>query len=216
MTNAPRLVTTLLVSLLLGACSTAYYKAMETIGVEKRDIMVDRVENARNAQAEAKEQFSSALERFSAMVKVDGGELEKTYSQLKSELEASEEQAEAVRDRIAAVEDVSEALFDEWEQELTLYSNASLRETSRRRMQATRRAYEELIRKMHRAESTMTPVLAAFRDQVLFLKHNLNARAIASLEREYATIDRDIRRLVNEMEASIQEADRFIRQLQEP
>ncbi len=210
-----RIVSIALACLLLSACSGAYYRAMETIGIEKRDIMVDRVEAARDAQAEAKEQFTSALERFGALVKFDGGDLESIYDRLNSELKKSERRAEAVRNRIAAVEDVSEALFDEWEEELTQYTNASLRETSRRRMQATRQAYEELIRKMRRAESTMMPVLAAFRDQVLFLKHNLNARAIASLEREYATIDRDIRRLVNEMEASIREADSFIRQLQQ-
>ena len=34
----------------------------------------------------------------------------------------------------------------------------------------------------------MKPVLAAFHDQVLVLKHNLNARAIASLEGTAVTL----------------------------
>ena len=34
---------------------------------------------------------------------------------------------------------------------------------------------------MRLAESRIEPVLKSFRDQVLFLKHNLNAKAIASL-----------------------------------
>lgn len=51
---------------------------------------------------------------------------------------------------------------------------------------------------------------AAFYDQVLFLKHNLNARAIASLKGNVASIESDIAVLIREMEASIREANRFI------
>ena len=35
--------------LALGGCDTAYYKTMEQLGHHKRDIMVDRVESARDA-----------------------------------------------------------------------------------------------------------------------------------------------------------------------
>ena len=44
------------VCLLIG-CEKAYYKTMESIGYHKRDIMVNRVQDARSAQEEAKEQF---------------------------------------------------------------------------------------------------------------------------------------------------------------
>ncbi len=101
---------------LLG-CESTYYKTMETVGYHKRDIMVDRVQEARDAQ---------------------------------------------------------------------------------------------LIGAMKRAERKIDPVLAAFRDQVLYLKHNLNAQAIASLQSEPASIETDVAKLIKEMEASIKEADAFI------
>jgi hypothetical protein len=66
---------------------------------------------------------------------------------------------------------------------------------------------------MHAAESKMTPVVNAFRDQVLFLKHNLNSRAIASLRSELATIEGDISALIVDMENSITESNRFLSEL---
>ncbi len=199
--------------ILLAGCSSAYYGAMEKIGIHKRDILVDRVEEARDSQQETKEQFASALERFSSVVNFDGGDLEDKYNQLKSELEKSEEQAEEVRERIEAVEDVAEALFDEWQAELEQYSSASLRRSSERQLQSTRRDYQKLIGAMKRAEAKIDPVLNPLRDQVLYLKHNLNARAISSLQAELGTIEADVSRLIKEMEASINEADAFIKTL---
>lgn len=203
----------LLLAPLLAGCQQAYYKTMEEFGYHKREIMVDRVEDARDSQAEAKEQFASALERFGALVAYDGGDLEKLYDKLAGELEDSEDRAADVREHIDGVEDVAGALFAEWEAELKQYSNPKLRASSQRQMQQTRRQYETLIKAMRRAEAKMEPVLAAFRDQVLFLKHNLNARAVAALEGELDRVESDIAVLIRDMEASIAEADSFIESL---
>ena len=200
---------------LMAGCSSAYYSAMEKVGVHKRDILVDRVEKARDSQEETKEQFASALERFSAVVNFEGGDLEDKYQELNTVFEESEEQAEEVRERIDAVEDVAEALFEEWEEELEQYSSASLRRSSERKLQQTRNHYRQLAAAMQRAEAKIDPVLDVLRDHVLFLKHNLNARAIASLQSELVTIRTDVNRLIKEMEASIKEADAFIDALKE-
>ena len=198
------------VSILLMGCSSAYYGTMEKLGYHKRDLMVNRVESARDAQQEAKEQFESALEKFAHVLKVDGGELEEKYEQLKTAYDKSNARAETVRDRIEAVEDVSEALFDEWQAELDQYSSDSLRRSSARKLKQTRRQYTQLIAAMKRAEKKMEPVLSAFHDQVLFLKHNLNARAIASLQTELVSVEAEVNSLIRDMEVSIKEADAFI------
>ncbi|MDB6168857.1 MAG: ATPase involved in repair [Verrucomicrobia bacterium] len=200
-------------ALLLAAagCSNAYYGAMEKFGFAKREILVDRVEATRKAQTQAKEQFASALEHFLAVTHADGGDLQKKYDELNREFQRSEEQAKEVRSRIAAVEDVADALFREWQQELKQYTSAPLRNESQRQLDSTRRRYDTLIRLMRRAADRMDPVLGAFRDQVLFLKHNLNARALASLDSTKASLEADISRLISDMEASIREAESFIR-----
>lgn len=210
-----RLPAAVLAALLLGACSTAYYNALETFGIEKREILADRVEGARNAQEDAKEQFSSALERFQSVVNFEGGDLEEMYDSLNDEFERSQARAQAVRDRIDAVEDVSDALFDEWEDELELYSDENLRSASEDALITTRRRYGELISVMHEAENRMDPVLEVFQDQVLFLRHNLNSRAIASLRTEAVEVEAEIDQLIRAMEQAIAESNRFLSDLEQ-
>jgi len=192
-------------------CQTAYYNTMEKLGWDKRDILVDRVEEARDAQEAAKEQFRSALEEFQAVVAVDGGELERKYDKLSTEFKRSEAKATAVTERIDSVESVGNALFKEWENELEQYSNDELRRSSQRKLVDTRARYNDLVGAMRRAEAKIAPVLDSFRDQVLYLKHNLNARAIASLRTELASVENETEALIRAMESSIAEADEFIR-----
>lgn len=198
-----------------GGCQKVYYDTMEKFGVHKRDIMVDRVREARDSQEEAKVQFKSALEQFSTVLNFKGGELEDKYKTLQAEYDKSAAKAEEVKNRIDAVEDVSDALFAEWEDELDQYTSASLRQDSERKMAQTKRQYEKLIEAMRRAEARIAPVLNAFRDQVLYLKHNLNAQAIASLQGELVDVEADIAELIREMEKSIGEADSFIKTMLE-
>lgn len=196
--------------LLLSACTTMYLEGLEKVGIPKRDVMVYRVEKARDTQQETKEQFKSALEQFTAATNFQGGDLEATYKRLNDAYEASLGKAEEVRSRIADIESVSEALFTEWKQEITQYSNASMRQNSQRKLEATQAHYHQLISSMKQAESKIQPILTVFNDQVMYLKHNLNARAIASLKGELGNIKSDVSALIASMERSINEANAFI------
>ncbi len=208
-----RLLPCLPALLLLTGCSSAYYGAMEKVGFAKRDILVSRVEKARSAQAEAKEEFTDALQAFLAVTRVDGGELKRKYEELNDRFKASESAAQEVRERIDAIEAVAGALFEEWGNELGLYSNPELRARSQEQLAATRTRYTALLGTMRRAAAGMDPVLATYRDQVLFLKHNLNAQAIRSLDTTSRTLQQDVSKLIAGMEQSIREADAFIKGL---
>ena len=191
-------------------CSSAYYGAMEKVGVHKRDILVDRVEGARDSQEEAQEQFKSALEQFDSVVKLEDTDLKKAYDQLNSEYEASVNAADDVSSRIRKVEDVSEDLFDEWEKELKLYENKELQRSSRAQLKQTQFRYDEMLAKMKQAEQSMEPVLKIFRDNVLFLKHNLNAQAIGSLQSEFSNLEGEISALIAKMNTAIESSNAFI------
>ena len=206
-------ISLLLLLFALAGCSKLYYGTMEKFGYEKRDILVDRVEEARDAQTQAKEQFSSALEQFTEIVGFSGGDLEIKYNQLKEQFARSEDKAKAVTDRIDDVEKVAKALFNEWGNELDQYSSKQLRTASEKKLKDTKLRYEKLISAMNRASDKIDPVLDAFRDQVLFLKHNLNAKAISSLQDEVISVRSDVGELIKEMEASIAEANAFISQM---
>ena len=154
--KAPRLPVLLSLLLLLGlvaGCSSAYYNTMEKLGVHKRDIMVDRVVAARDAQTEAKEQFLTAMEQFRGVVAFQGGDLEREYHKLDATLQESEARAAAVRERISAVEDVSGALFSEWHDEIGQYSSETLRQASQRNYDVTKQKYAQLLKAMKKAEA---------------------------------------------------------------
>jgi len=212
-----RMLPALLILELMAGCAVHRIAIKEQFGYAKREQLVDKVQDARDGQMAAKRQFESALKEFLAVTSVSGEqlrELEARYDKLNEEYERSESRAKTVHDRIRSVQQVGDALFREWKEELNEYTNQSLRRSSEEQLESTRRQYARLIDVMKAAEARMTPVLAAFKDQVLFLKHNLNARAIASLQQNVEQIQNDVTRLVREMEASIAEANAFIEQMQ--
>ena len=204
----------LILTLFLAGCSGVYYDAMEKVGIPKRKILVDRVQAARGAQQEAKQQFASALEQFLAVTRVPATEMQATYGRLNDEFKRSEARAQEVHDRMDAIDNVAKALFEEWSGELAQYTNPTLRTQSERQLATTRQRYADLMRVMEQAAARMNPVLNAFRDQVLFLKHNLNAQAISALSGTTRELQQDISRLIADMEKSIKEADSFIASMQ--
>jgi hypothetical protein len=200
--------------LLAGAgCRSVMYSTYEKFGVYKRDLLKKRVVDARDEEKEAGEQFKDALTRLREMYGGSGSDLEKSYDKLKSEYDGSVEKAESVRKRVRDMETVADDLFREWESELQEISSESLRASSRDQLRQTRARYEDMHRAIKRAEQSMEPVLTKFRDHVLYLKHNLNAQAIASLKGEAVSIQNDIARLIEDMNNSIQQADTFIKQM---
>ena len=204
------LCASLVLTALLGACQGAYYSAMEKLGVPKREILVDRVEEGRDAQKDAKKEIVDALEAFKAVAGFEGGELEDVYDDLKDEYESSADAVEEVETRIAKIEDVASALFEEWSAEIDDMEDRALKKSSQNMLDDTRARYDRLIKAMKAAESKMQPVLTKLKDHVTYLKHNLNARAIASLQQNLVTIEGDVSALVRDMEKSIAEADAFI------
>ncbi|MCK9607253.1 MAG: DUF2959 domain-containing protein [Methylomonas sp.] len=189
----------------------AYYQSRESLlGHHKRDIVVVQVDQACESLKDSRDQFVDALEKFKTIARHDDSPLEIRYQQLKKRYDICRGKAEQVALRIQAIEEVSEALFAEWEAELDLYSSRSLRARSQQQLKKSRQQYGRLVKALRMAESRMQPVLAAFQDQVLFLKHNLNAHAIAALRHEFIEMGVDISKLIEVMEKTISEASQFV------
>ena len=207
--HAPLLIAMLTLST-LGGCKSAYYNVMGKLGYEKRDLLVDQVQDARKQQAETKETFASALDRFRASFDFDGGDIEQAYDKLSGEYDDMEREAERLRAEIDEVEDIADDLFDEWEDDIDDQTNADYRRLMKDQRSSTMKAYRAMIGKMHEAESKIDPVLNAFQERALLLKSALNAKMIASLETTSQELIGDIETLIREMNESIAEADEFI------
>lgn len=184
--------------------------SIDTFYQEPRDILISRVEAASDAQQETAEEFKSALEKFKEVVNFDGGDLEKKFNTLNAAYERSEEAANNITKRVDRVVRASNNLLSEWRDELAQYHDAAIKQRAEAQFDETRVKAEKLIAAMRKAEAKTKPVLGAFKDQVLFVKHNLNTQAISALQQESSIIEQDVSALIVEMEASIAEAEAFI------
>jgi hypothetical protein len=177
---------------------------------EPRDVLVDRVEEARDSQHAGAEQFRDALTEFKAVVNLPDSNLERQYTKLNAAHKRSQAAAAKIGKRIDRVVTASNRLLDEWRSELDDYNDPALRRTAQQQFDQTREQATRLISSMRQIEDRMRPVLASFQDQVLYLKHNLNLSAIAALEGEATIIESNIDSLIADMNRSIAEADAFI------
>ena len=69
-------------------CQSTYYAVWEKLGKEKRHLLKDQIENARDDQIEASEEFQDALTRLKAFNDFEGGKLEKAYNRISDDYEA--------------------------------------------------------------------------------------------------------------------------------
>jgi hypothetical protein len=197
----------------LAGCTSSYYKAMRTFGKEKRDILVSRVKDSKKDQQQAKEQIKTTMESFQALTGFKGGELEKNYKKLNGEYEKAADSAQKLHNRIDSIDQVSGDLFKEWQKEIDGMQDRKLKTQSSAMLRQSRLSEAGYVKAMRQTEARMTPVITAFHDQVTFLKHNLNARAIGSLKGTSAKMSTDVDVLMISLDGSMAQADSLIASL---
>jgi predicted secreted protein len=142
-----------------------------------------------------------------------GGSLEKNYKKLNGEYEKAADSAQKLHNRIDSIDQVSSDLFKEWQKEIDGMENKKLKLQSAGMLRQSRLNEAAYIKSMRQTEARMTPVITAFHDQVTFLKHNLNARAIGSLKGTSAKMSTDVDVLMVSLDGSIAQADTLIASL---
>jgi len=71
-----------------------------------------------------------------------------------------------------------------------------------------------MLKTMKESEASMQPVLATLNNNVLYLKHNLNAQAVGSLQGTFEDLEVDVDELIRQMNRSIERSNAFIAQMQ--
>ena len=186
------------------------YKTYELVGIEKRDLFKREINNVKDEQEDSKEAFSDALEKLQHFYSFDGGKIEKEYKKLKSSYENSQSEAKDLSESITKLDTVAQDLFKEWKNEIGTMENANLKKDSSKKLKETQDKYASLHKKLKNSEKKMSPILSKLKDQVTYLKHNLNASAIAGLKSEGDRIEADMGKLIQEMKEASREADDFI------
>lgn len=196
------------------AARNAGYAAYEMVGVQKRDLLKKRINETRDDQKEAGEQFADALEKLQKMYNLKGGKLESQYNRAKSSYDTSKEKVGELKSSRQKMETVAGDLFREWENEIGEIKTAEFKEKSRAKLESTRAKFNEFNRGLAASEAKMDPVLERLNDHMLYLKHNLNAQSVAQLKTENNRIENDIKNLIQNMNQSIREADSFIKSIE--
>ena len=200
--------------LFITGCNTVYYSAMEKIGKEKRHLLVDNVEDVKESQTKAQEEFTDALTRIKELYAFDGGDLEKFYKRFKDSYDDCDSRARQIEKRVNDVKEVAKDLFVEWEAEIKQIHDVKLKSGSRDSLRDAKAKYARLETVMAASTKKMYPVLAKLNDYVLYLKHNLNAKAIGSLSGEVVSIEKEVAELIEDMTVSVTEAQKFINSFQ--
>jgi hypothetical protein len=208
--NFARLLMAMITLIFLSGCSSAYYATMEKFGKEKRHLLIDNVEDVQESQTKAQEEFKDALTRIKELYAFDGGDLESFYNKLKDSYEDCDSRAKQIEKRISDVEKVAKDLFTEWEAEITQINDVKLKSSSENSLRKAKVKYRKLKTVMTKSTKGMYPVLTKLKDYVLYLKHNLNAKAVGSLSGEVVSIEKDVAKLITDMNESIKEAETFI------
>lgn len=189
----------------------AYNRTKEMFGVEKRDILVSEVKDARMIMEEVKMQFQSSMDLFKSVFGRTEGKLEEKHSLLMSEYKRAAKKAGGIEKSINSVAGAAEALFAEWEVELDHYTSKNLRASSEQRLQEAKDWNRQFLDSMARANEKAGPVLTAFSDLVLFSRHDLNSGAIDALSSELADVSEKVELLIDEIDVSISEADGLVK-----
>jgi uncharacterized protein YukE len=195
------------------AVSDVKYSTYELVGVEKRDLFKKEVANVKEDQEETGESFKDALTKLKELYAFEGGDLEEKHEELNASYLDAKEKSENVKKRIVKLDTVATDLFSEWKGEIHEISSKDLQKQSRAKLSETKKKYHELHKQLKVSESKVDPVLTKLKDQELFLKHNLNAKAIAGLKVESNKIQSEIQGLIDEMNESNKKAEEFIKTL---
>lgn len=197
----------------VSSCSTIYYSFWEAFGTEKRELLRDSIKKSNDIQEDTQSELQSALDRIRSEYKFDESELERTYDKLSSDYEAIKRKSESLSNRIDKVEDIANDLFGEWKDEAEEISNSKYKKESLKKREKTMTKFGELLKSMRNVEGSLKPFLVTFNDQVLFLKHNLNAKSLGAFKTEFRSIEKELSTLSQSIKKSSKEAEDFIDEL---
>lgn len=206
-------VLSLLCCVLLVSCQSTDPETGDKVGYPDLDPLLDRVGESRDALKTAVAQFQSAREQLSQYVGAPG-DLQATYAGTVSEYDAAVEDSVAVRSAIANVDQAADAVFEEWQVEVNVYTDARIKAVNQAKLGQTWQNYEGMLKVLRHSEAKLDPVLKALSENVTYLQDNLNVGAVASRAAKFAVIDKDLEALIRSMNTAIDSSDAFISSVQ--
>ncbi len=172
--------------------------------------LVERVHGAREQVSEVQTEFQTAFELFQRLTAPQAVELEELEDDFEDSFENCQEESEDLDGTLTAIRADSEKLFADWSADLERFSGDALRKKSETMMVETQERSQRVIASLESVQSKMEPVLMQLQDYALFFNHNLNPRAIATLEDTYDDFDAEVKAMRIEIEKAQEEMRSFL------
>lgn len=206
-----------LLALLSAACATggASIRVLGGSDAPHREL-VEHVHAAGAEACAAHADFRAAFELYQRLTAPQAVELEALSEQFEAALEECHDHAEELAERLEGARREHEALLEGWNAELARFSGETLRGKSEAMLQDTEARSQHVLAALERAQGSLQPVLLKLQDYALFFHHNLNARAIATLQDTYKGFDAEFRVLEGEFLRAEREVAGFLAAFVEP
>jgi hypothetical protein len=202
----------LVLACLLGGCSTMYYAAMSQLGWERRDILVHRIEVARDSLRATGRALDAAWRTFHAAAAADA-DAAVVPAHLQTAYAHTDASARDAQQHVAAVESAGRALFEAWREDVAGTEDAALRTRDAELYERARARYDSTLAAMRQALAGIPPVLDLLRDQAAFLQRDQGPAARGALRAALAAAVADAGRLQQDIGRAIIEANASVQQL---
>lgn len=207
------LLGTLGVALLLSSCQGMYYSTMARFGIDKRDILIERLDKTSEAMSRLDQRFEEMSTAYGATIHLEGGDLPAMHKEFAKSYDRTESAATSFHSRIGDIHSVAGALFEEWKLKTGEILDPDLREQSLRNFGHAQTSYTKLVRTMREVETEIDPVLTRFRDHVVFLKLNLHRMTLSSLQETEEELLLDVEHIRELLAQAIDETAAFTEQI---
>lgn len=178
-----------------------------------RDNFIVAIKDANSTQDAVKAQFQNASDQFMQLINFHGGALEDKYVELQKEYLKSKELLNDFQNKINKIKKSASNLFKEWDKEIEQYSDGKIQAKSKELKDESVKQYEMIIVLMERNEQNLEDYLKILGDNVLFLKHNLNSKAVFSLREVSAELQGNINDIILDIDNSITKTNEFIQHM---
>lgn len=183
-------------------------------GMPQEDL-VERVRGAQDEVSEGREDFGAAFNLYQRLSAPQAVELDELSDDFADSIESCAARASDVAERIESVRGEADALFKGWNEQLARFSGETLRKKSEAMMLDTQARAQRVLAALERVEARAQPMLLKLQDYALFFHHNLNARAIATLQDTYKDFDSEFKALEGEFGKAQAEITAFLDQFVE-
>ena len=198
--------------MVLGGLLASVSSAVAQEGHRQTDRLISRADRALRSIGEAKEQLQTTLEIYNSIFE-GGGDTRRIHRDLTRAIDRSEDRREDVRRRVADMESEAHTFFAQWMKSLDEISSESLRQRSQARLNEARVRYGEILTEGRTASAMFEPLMGALRDQVVFLGHDLNPSAIASLKPDAEKLNAQAESLLSGIERTQRKISGYIASL---